>query len=100
MYTTALIAFERLEANSMVAALPFSALLAIPTIRSLYSSSSLGISIGEPYVQSSFEPILQSDAILLDAVAFFVQTTIIGLCRLALLRVLTRCRSPPSTHPV
>jgi len=49
VYITALVASERLEANSVVAALPFSALLAIPAIRSLYSSS-LGISIGEPII--------------------------------------------------
>jgi len=39
VYTTALVVFDKLEANSMIAALPFSALLAIPTIRSLYFSS-------------------------------------------------------------
>lgn len=50
VYTTALMASERLEANGVVAALPFSALLAIPTIRSLYSSSSLGVSIGKSVI--------------------------------------------------
>ena len=49
VYTTALVASDKLEANSMAAALPFSALLAIPTIRSLYTSSQpLGISTGKP----------------------------------------------------
>ena len=47
VYTTALVASERLEANNVIAALPFSAFLAIPAIRSLYNSS-LGISIGKP----------------------------------------------------
>jgi len=49
VYTTALVASERLEANSVVVVLPFSALLAIPTIRSFYSLS-LGVSIGEPII--------------------------------------------------
>ena len=49
VYITALVAFRRLEANSMVAALPFSALLTIPTIRSLYTDSPpLRTSIGKP----------------------------------------------------
>jgi len=48
VYITALVAFRMLEANSVVAALPFSASLAIPTIRSLYiSSPPLGTSIGQ-----------------------------------------------------
>ena len=96
VYTTALLASEKLEANSIITALPFSALLAIPTIRSLYSPSSLGISIGKPHACLS-ESIPRSNSILPDAVAFFVQTATIGLCCLALLRVLTRCRSsyPP-----
>jgi hypothetical protein len=49
VYTTALVASSRLEANSIATALPFSALLAIPAIRSLYSSP-LGVSIGEPII--------------------------------------------------
>jgi len=49
VYTTALVVFGKLEANSMIAALPFSALVVIPTIRSLYiSSSPLGFSVGKP----------------------------------------------------
>ena len=48
VYTTALVAFRRLEANSVVAALPFSALLTIPTIRPPHPDSPpLTISIGE-----------------------------------------------------
>jgi len=94
VYTTVLIASGRLEANSVVAALPPSALLAIPTIRTLYGSLSLGNSIGKPYTHPPFERILQSDIVPLDAVAFFIQTVTIGLCCLALLRVLTRCRVP------
>ena len=51
VYTTALVTFGRLEANSVVAALPLSALLAIPAIRSLYiSSPPLGSSVGKPYL--------------------------------------------------
>ena len=47
VYTTVLVALRRLGTNNMVAGLPFSALLAIPVIRSLYSTSPpLGISIG------------------------------------------------------
>ena len=49
VYTTALVASERLETSNIVAALPFSALLAIPAIRSLYNSP-LGVSIGEPII--------------------------------------------------
>ena len=56
VYTTALVMFGKLEANNMIAALPFSALLAIPTIRSLYiGSPPLGFSIGEPHL-SHFSP--------------------------------------------
>ena len=56
VYTTALVMFGKLEANSMIAALPFSALLAIPTIRSLYIGlPPLGFSIGEPHL-SHFSP--------------------------------------------
>jgi len=51
VYVTALVASERLDTDNIVAALPFSALVAIPAIRSLYiSSPSLGISVGEPRV--------------------------------------------------
>ena len=39
IYVTALVAYGRLEANSMVAALPFSAMLTIPAIRSLRATS-------------------------------------------------------------
>lgn len=39
VYITALVAFRRLETNSVVAVLPFSALLAIPAVRSLYMNS-------------------------------------------------------------
>ena len=47
VYITVLVALGRLRANSMIAGLPFSALLTIPAIRSLYSASPpLGISIG------------------------------------------------------
>jgi len=49
VYTTALVVVGRLEANSMVAALPFSALVVIPTIRSLYTTSPpLRFSVGKP----------------------------------------------------
>lgn len=48
VYITALVVSRKLEPNNMVAALPFSALLTIPTIRSLYINSPLlGISIGQ-----------------------------------------------------
>ena len=48
VYTTALVMFRKLEANSMIAALPFSALLAIPIIRSIYiGSPPLGSSVGK-----------------------------------------------------
>ena len=56
VYTTSLVVFGELEPTSMIAALPFSALLAIPTIRSLYvSSPPLGISVGKPHL-SHFSP--------------------------------------------
>lgn len=48
VYIAALVTFGMLEPNSVVAALPFSALLAIPTIRSLYiDSPPLRIPIGK-----------------------------------------------------
>jgi len=48
VYTTALVVVGKLEANSMIAALPFSALVVIPTIRSLYTTSPpLGFSVGK-----------------------------------------------------
>jgi len=51
VYITALVGSRMLEANSVVAALPFSASLTIPTIRSLYiSSPPLGTSIGQSCV--------------------------------------------------
>ena len=47
VYITVLVALGKLRVNSMVAGLPFSALLTVPAIRSLYSTSPpLGISIG------------------------------------------------------
>ena len=50
VYTTALVASGKLEVNSMVTGLPFSALLAIPTIRSLCSGSPpLGVFIGKSH---------------------------------------------------
>ena len=39
VYITALVAFRMLDANSVVAALPFSAPLTIPMVRSLYADS-------------------------------------------------------------
>ena len=66
VYTTALVVVGKLEANSMIAALPFSALVVIPTIRSLYTSSPpLGFSIGKPRLchftspSSRFDPFYQ-----------------------------------------
>jgi hypothetical protein len=48
VYITVLVVFEKLEANSMIAAFPLSALLAIPTIRSLFiSPSPLGPPVGK-----------------------------------------------------
>jgi len=49
VYITALVASRMLDANSVVAALPFSAPLTIPAIRFLYTNSPLlGTSIGQP----------------------------------------------------
>jgi len=66
VYTTALVAAGKLEANSMIAALPFSALVVIPTIRSLYTSSPpLGFSVGKSQLcfltssSSRFDPFYQ-----------------------------------------
>jgi hypothetical protein len=54
VYITALVASRKLEADSAVAALPFSTLLTVPAVRSLYfSSPSLGISIGKSCVPPS-----------------------------------------------
>ena len=56
VYITALVASRMLEANSVIAALPFSAPLAIPTVRSLYvDSPPLGTSIGQSCAPS-FRP--------------------------------------------
>ena len=53
VYTTILVAFGRLDANSVIAALPFSNLLTIPAIRSLYvDSPPLSISVGKPCMSS------------------------------------------------
>ena len=53
VHITALVAFRKLKANSVIAVLPFSALLAIPAIRSLYiGSPPLRVSIGKSYVPS------------------------------------------------
>ena len=53
VYITALVASRMLEANCMVAALPFSAPLTIPMVRSLYiDSSPLGTSAGQSCVPS------------------------------------------------
>ena len=53
VYITILVTLGRLETNSMVAALPFSALLTVPAVHSLYSTSPvLGISIGRSCVTS------------------------------------------------
>ena len=50
VYTTALVASGKLEVTSMVTGLPFSALLAIPTVRSLCSGSPpLGVFIGKSH---------------------------------------------------
>ena len=66
VYTTALVVVGRLKANSMIAALPFSALVVIPTIRSLYTTSPpLGFSVGKPQLchftspSSRFDPFYQ-----------------------------------------
>jgi len=53
VYTMALVVSGMLEANSMVAALPFSARLTIPMVHSLYLDSPLlGTFVGELCVQS------------------------------------------------
>ena len=53
VHITVLVAFRKLKANSVISVLPFSALLAIPTIRSLYiGSPPLRVSIGKSYVPS------------------------------------------------
>jgi len=62
VYTTALVVFGKLEATSMIAALPFSALLAIPAIRSLYiSSPPLGFSVGKPRLSHFPPPVSRFD---------------------------------------
>ena len=62
VYTTALVMFGKLEPTSMIAALPFNALLAIPTIRSFYiGSPPLGFSIGEPHLSHSSPPTSRFD---------------------------------------
>ena len=75
VYTTALVVSGKLEANSIIAALPFSALLAIPTIRSLYINSPLlGFSIGEPHLSHFFLPASRFDR--------FYQMQLRSSCRL------------------
>ena len=57
VYATALVASGRLEVTSMVTGLPFSALLAIPTVRSLCSGlPPLGVYIGKFYIITSAIP--------------------------------------------
>ena len=53
VYATALVTFGRLEASNMVAALPFSSLLTIPTVRSLCIVSP---PFGTPIGQSRMSP--------------------------------------------
>ena len=94
VYITALVASGMLEANSMVAAFPFSAPLTIPTIRSLYIDyPPLGTSIGQSCVPSFLVFHFSGQSIVSDAVAFFVQIATVALCSLVLLGVLTSCRS-------
>ena len=51
VYITALVVSRMLDANSMVAALPFSAPLTIPMVRSLYvDPPPLGTSVGQSYI--------------------------------------------------
>jgi len=62
VYTTALVVVGKLEANSMIAALPFSALVVIPTIRSLYTTSPpLGFSVGKPRLCHFASPVSRFD---------------------------------------
>ena len=62
VYTTALVVVGKLEANSMIAALPFSALVVIPTIRSLYTTSQpLGFSVGKSQLCHFTSPASRSD---------------------------------------
>jgi len=57
VYITALVASRMLEANSVIAAFPFSAPLTIPTVRSLYiDSPPLGTSVGQSCVLSFLLP--------------------------------------------
>jgi len=62
VYTTALVVSGKLEATSVIAALPFSALLTIPTIRSLYiGSPPLGFSVGKPRLCHFSQPVSRLD---------------------------------------
>jgi len=62
VYVTALVASKMLEVNSVVAALPFSASLTIPTVRSLYvDSPPFGASIGQYCFLSFHSSVLKSD---------------------------------------
>ena len=55
VYVTALVTSGMLDANSVVAALPFSAPLTIPVVRSLYTNSPpLGTSVGRSCIPSPF----------------------------------------------
>jgi len=75
VYITALVVVGKLEANSMIAALPFSALVAIPTIRSLYTSSPpLGFSVGKPQLCHFTPPVSRFDP--------FYQIQLHSSCRL------------------
>jgi len=56
VYITALVASRMLDANSMLAALPFSAPLTIPAVRFLYTNSPLlGTSMGQSCVPPSLQ---------------------------------------------
>jgi len=56
VYITLLVAYKKLGTNSMVTAVPFSFLLTVPAIRSLYfSPAPLGLSVGKSCM-SQFPP--------------------------------------------
>jgi len=69
--------FGMIEPNSAVALMPFSMMLVIPAVRSLYADL--------PCLATSY-----------DTAGFFVQMLFIGFCELALLRKLTLYKFVPS----
>ena len=87
IYVTIMVTSGRLEKNNVAAAGPFSALVAIPTVRSLYvCSPALAGPIGES--RDHFHP--RRLILPPESTAFFVQISAVVSCSVILLGVFTK----------